>query len=795
MRYIDINGGSQYPYPNHDINPDKKDMGWCMQYAKASYWDWSYAYPKGVFSNNAGDYQKWRMYALGKQPITPYKKWLGVDQETNNTWLVIDWTVRAIISGYRDRSISRMMKEDYGIVCTPIDILAHTELTSYYSEMKAKLMVRDLMLQKNPQLASHPLIKLQSGEPLDIEELGMRVEMGEQFNRAKDAELAIELGFYENNYKAFRRSIFEDLFDYGVAGVKDYLGDDNKPKFRRVNPDSTITNYCKDATFSDLIHGGELIDVSLMDLATVTDKDGNLCFDEQELQEFASSIAGKFGNPAIIGATNGWLKPYDKFKCKVFDIEFFTYNDYSYNDAYDENGNSDFRKAANGRGKKSDKYKRKKIQYVYKCKWIVGTEHCYDWGMAYDQKRSTDVKKKAKTKLSYHFCAYNFYEMKAQSFMERLVPYLDDYQLTMLKIQNFKNRAVPSGWWIDLDALENVALSKGGAAMQPKELLQMFFETGVLVGRSKDAAGQPMGQNWKPVIPIENTAASELAMFYQDLLSIISAIEKMTGFNEITNGNPDPKTLVPGYEMANTSTQDALFPMMWAEENLSLELAYNVLCRTQQGIKKGGISGFAPAINSNTLRFIEINPDISFREYGIELQKRTTDDQKTWLLQQMQSDIQNGFLDSSDAVTLVNTHNAKEAQMIWAYRVKKAKETAHNQQMQIQQQQVDGNKQIAQQTQMAQQQTLQMELQAKIKLNQDTIAGEIQKEQLRIASAERIALQNNLTDIQVAADTGDAKENAAVITAHAKVVSTDLAGKHATNKQEVANDKPIANSK
>lgn len=789
MRYIDLNGGGSYPYPDHNINPDKKNAAWCMQYAKAAYFDWSYSYPKGVFANNAGDYQKWRMYALGKQPITPYKKWLGVDQETNNTWLAVDWTVRAIVSGYRDKAISRMMKEDYGIVATPIDILAHTELTGYYSDMKAKLVIRDLMLQQNPELASHPLIRLQSGEPLDVEELAMRVEMGEQFNRSKDAELAIELGFYENNYTATRRAIYEDLFDYGVAGVKDWLGDDNRAKFRRVNPECVVTNYCKDATFSDLIHAGELIDVPLVQLATITDKEGNLMFDEKELQEFSSSIAGKFGNPAMIGNTNGWLKPYDKFKCKVLDIEFFTYNEQTYSDRTDANGNPVFRQEKSGRGEATNsRYKRRKIQYVYKCKWIVGTDKCYDWGMCYDQKRSPNDRKKAKTRLSYTFCAYNFYEMKAQSFMEKLIPYLDDYQLTMLKIQNFKNRAVPSGWWIDLDALENVALSKGGAAMQPKELLQMFFETGVLVGRSKDATGNPMGPNWKPVIPIENTAASELAMFYQDLISTISAIETMTGYNAATMGEANPKTLVPGYEMANMSTNDALYPMSWAEEMLSLQLADNVLCRMQQGIKKGGIQGYAPAINTNTLRFIEISPDISTREYGIELQKRTTDDQKAWLLQQMQQDIANGFLDSSDAVMLVNTHNAKEAQMIWAYRVKKAKEQAHKRQMELVQEQNAGNAQIAQQTQQSEMQKLMMEYQFKLKIKEMEVMAEIEKEKIRAQVQVQTNTESNLTKIGVQNVANQGRVEAAIAQSEGKLVSTEIAGQHNIVKQDIAND-------
>ncbi len=782
MQYQQLSSGGQYPYPNHNIDPAKKNADWCMRYAKAAYNDFTVGFPKGVFSNNGGDYPRNRTYALGKQAIGQYKTLMGVPT-TNETHLSVDWSVRAIVSGYRDKAIARLMKEDFGIVCTPVDMLAKSDVTDYYNSMKAKLVIRKLMLQQNPELASHPLISLQSGEPLDIEELEMRVQLGEQFNRSMDAEMAIELGFYENNYRAFRRSVYEDLFDYGVAGCKDWLGDDNKAKFRRVNPENVIISYCKDATFSDMVHAGELIDVSLVELATLTNEDGTPMFDEKELQEFAGSIAGKFGNPLRLGLGTGWLKPYDKFKCKVLDIEFFTYNDSSYRNAADENGNVDFRKAEYGRGKKSDKYTRKRIQYVYKCKWIVGTDKCYDWGMCYDQKRSPDLQKKAKTKLSYSFTAYNFYEMKAQSFMDRLIPYLDDYQLTIYKIQNFKNRAVPSGWWIDLDALESVALNKGGKNMTPKEILQMFFETGVLMGRSQKESGEPQSPNWKPVIPIENTIMAELVGFFQDLQNTVVAIEKMTGYNDVTSGNPNPKTLVPGYQIANESTNDALYPMAFAEESLSLCLAENVLCRMQQGIKKGGITGYAPALNTNTLRFISINPDIAFRDYGIELEKKTSDDQKAWLLQMMQQDIANGYLNTADAVTLVNTKNAKQAQEIWSYRVSKAKEAMQQNELAKIQENNKGQQQTLMLTQQQQQALLQMEFKHKENLKHMELSAEVEMKKMLIASQEAIALQTNQTKLAVAQDTGDAKES-----------STHIAARGAIIKQHVANQKPTSTS-
>lgn len=780
MQYQQISSAGQHPYPNHDIDPAKKGAEWCMQYAKAAYYDWQFVYPKGIFSGNGGDYSKFRLYALGKQPNSQYKKWLGVDETTNNTWLSLDWSIRSIVSTYRDKAISRLLSTDYNIVATPVDQLAHTEITEYYKELKTKLIMKEMAEEQMPELANHPSLSLNPREPMDLEELAMRVEFGEQFNRSRDAEMAISLAFYQNDYKTKRRKIFEDLFDLGVAGVKDYLDSNNKPAFRVVDPECVITSYDKNGDFSNIVHAGEIIDVPLIELATLRDEDGNPLFTEEDLTQFASTIAGQFGNPRLLGLGTGWMKPYDKFKCKVLDIEFYTYNDRVYKDTYDENGNIDFRKAEHGRGKKSEKYTRKKIQYVYKCKWVIGTDKVYDFGMCYDQKRPNELKNKAKTKLSYNFYAYNFYQMKAQGVMERLIPYIDDYQLTMLKIQNFKNRAVPSGWWIDLSALEKIAMTKGGQDMQPQELLQMFFDTGVLLGRSDSDGGTPQSPNWRPVIPIENTAASELQMFYNDLVNTISAIEKMTGYNDVTLGQASSKTLVPGYESGQQSTNEALYPLAFSEENITLRLAEAMICRTQQALRKGDVQGIAPAINTNSLTFMKISPDIAWRDYGIELEKRPTQDQKTWLMTMMQSDIANGFLSTSDAVLLVNTKNVKEAQMIWAYRVKKEKERQSQQRMAEIQAQQQGNMQAAQIAQQSEMEKMKMQYDLELQKEQIRVQGELEKERMRIESAERIAMANNNAKIQVASNTGTAKEN-----------SAHIAGQSSVLKQQVANQKSM----
>jgi len=794
MQYRTENGNG-FAYPDHNVPAEKKDAKWCMAYAKAAYYDWNNVYPKGCLSNNQGEYEKFRMYALGKQPINQYKKLMGVDQQTNNTWLTIDWSVRAIVSTYRDRTISELMKEDYRVIATPVDMLAKSELQTYLANMKAKIAVRDLMKQQNPELANHPLLMAKQGEPMDFEELEMRLQMNEQFNRSEDAELAIDLGMYENNYKAIRLQWLKDFFDTGVAGYFEWLGEDNKPKARAVDPNNCGTSYTEDPYFRDIVHAWESKDVPLIELATLTNEDGSELFTEEELQEFASSVAGKWGNPFTFNAGVNWLTSYDKFKCKVVEIYFYTYNNQQYTMRVGEDGGLIVKAEKELRGGKGNpKYPRKRIQYVYKCKWIVGTDKCYDYGMCYDQKRSNDVKKKALTKLPYKFASFNFYKMRAQGFMERLVPLLDSYQLTVYKIQNFKNRAVPSGWWIDLNALESVALNKGGKNMAPKELLQMFFETGVLVGRSEKENGEPRSQNWKPVIPIENTAASELAMFYQDLVITIQEIERVVGFNDITAGNPNPKTLVPGYEIANNSTKNSIFPIAQAEEYLTLCLAEDMLTRTKQGIRKGGIEGYAPALNSNVLKFISISSELALREHGIILEKAMPEEQKMLLLQAMQLDISNGYLSSVDAALLLQTRNLKQAISIWNYKVNRAKQEAQQNQLQQIEANNQGQQQAAMVAQQAAMQQQQMQMQFELQKKQMELEYSFKEKQLEMQYKYQMNTETNITKEVVGSQQAQSKIIGHQIAGEADLQKAEITGQHQQIKQEIANKKPTATS-
>ena len=153
------NDSTMYAYPRHDIAPKSKDENWGMAYAKATWNDWQYSVPRTCFFNAADKYEELRMYGQGKQPINKYKKWLNVDEQTNDTFLNLDWEIRPIIPKYRDIAISRLVQQEYNIAATPIDPQAAGELAGVYADIRAKLAMQ---AAAGPELGQHPMLDRKS---------------------------------------------------------------------------------------------------------------------------------------------------------------------------------------------------------------------------------------------------------------------------------------------------------------------------------------------------------------------------------------------------------------------------------------------------------------------------------------------------------------------------------------------------------------------------------------------------------------------------------------------------------
>ena len=700
---------SKSAYPNHMIDPSEKNMSWCLAYAKAAWTDFN-NHNSQSFHNNRGNYVRIKDYAQGSQSINKYKSLLNVSENENETWLAIDWSVIPIVPKFRRIALGKLSKTEYNISATPIDSLAQNDLENYYKNTKAKMDLRNSVSEQIPGMEEHSSLKIQPGEPQDNEELEMHMAYTYKHNASIEMEQGIDLVFHTNNISEKRKNILEDLFDFGVAGYKEYIDSNGAVKIRRVNPANLLVSHCNNRDFSDKIHVGEVTEMTIADLKQ---RAGGQ-FNEKEYQDIADKYSGNKGSAKMYPSNRGHFKEYDDTKIKVLDLEFFSVDQMVHESRVDRRGNKKFGRAKyQDTNKRKNKYLRSDYKVVYKISWIVDSNYCFNYGLCSDMKR---VKSNLMdTDLSYHLFSPDFYNMKPLGIMEQLIPIADQIQISWYRLQNTINQARPKGIMIELGALEDIPLGSGGNQMKPMDVLDLFNKTGTLVYRRNDAGGRPT--NYRPIEELENGLGRDAVSYYQIIQNNIEMIRQITGLNEFTDGStPDARSLTTTAKLAAQATSNALAFLEQGERHLLEKLASAVIVRLQDSIKKKPIEGYVRSLGSNTMKFFKLSPSVSKHEFGVKIEDRPTEEQKVRLMQILQASVAQGQVDFEDAVFIENITNLKQAQQMLAYRIKKKRELAEIKA--IRQQEMNGQIQMqsAQSAEQAKQQTMQVEMQMKMEM-------------------------------------------------------------------------------
>ena len=90
--------------------------------------------------------------------------------------------------------------------------------------------------------------------------------------------------------------------------------------------------------------------------------------------------------------------------------------------------------------------------------------------------------------MNYAINAPRMYKGRIDSLVKRITGFADMIQLTHLKLQQVMSRMVPDGVYLDADGLAEVDLGNG-TNYNPQEALNMFFQTGSIIGRSFTSEG------------------------------------------------------------------------------------------------------------------------------------------------------------------------------------------------------------------------------------------------------------------------------------------------------------------
>lgn len=785
-------------YPEVYIDPYEKGFSWILQYCRAAYTDSNGYMING--SLNVGNYKfsEIKMYSLGKQPVDKYKKMKSPGSPQDGSWAAVDWTVPAFLCKYREIGIAKILQREFDIQCSVVDSLARSEEDEHFNRMKIKIMARDAVIQSGGDPSQYPQLQQQQGEPEDLEQLEMMRDFGYKHVMAIEGENAVNLIHSQNNFVEIRKQVATSIYDYGVGAMTQWIDENGMVKERAINMEYFGCSYCEKPDFSDMIHWFEIIPTYVADLAPY--------YTKEQLDEICKSVVGKNGNPnQYIPFSGIYNRAWMRFKVMVMHIKFLSWNETIYKEEYDSRDNMRFGKTKysnkqflsvnkNGQledsqeqmagiadyfsskdetgtvGQKSPKFTSEVKKVVYKASWIVGSEYMHNYGLQENQNRK--LSSWWDTDLGIQIYAPNFYKMQFSGITERLIPLEDKACMEWFNLQNLANNLIPYLINLDLTAIEAINLGKGGQAMKPQEVIDFIFTKFVVPWRSTDLLKN--NPNYKPVTVEATGQLAAFGMLYDALAHTIEMMRQISGLNELTDGStPNAKTLVPVANAAISSTNNALYLISEADKYLIEKSADAIIQKVQIAVGLGKVEGYAKALGDTAVKFFQINPNISLHELGIRCVDMPTQEQKQQLWQELQIGEGQGIYDLSDKIYLMKAINLDEAAMYLSYKARKAKEKMHQQQMELVQQQTQGNMEVANATEEMKQQTI---------ISQ----GEVDMELLIAGKMWDMEIEKQKKSSDLAGETyqSDSRTLAQQIAAEAKVIAAAIAAKSSEKKAE-----------
>lgn len=739
--------------PDDLIPKEQKGENWILQNMKWIWYNYDQSNIKKMFFANRGRYQEIKDYAMGRQSIERYKPMLDIAADENDTVMNIDWSIVPIYPKFRRIALRKLNKIGYNIVATPIDALAEDEKNTQYAKLKAKIIAREALMAVGSPIAENPAMKPASNEPEDEKELDIMFRFPQNMDMAVEMENGIDLAFYQNDMDQIASGWKEDVLDFGAAISRTYIDSNGFIRIERVDPEMFIVSNCKKKDFSDKIYAGVVKEMSLAELKQMAQDQ----FTATEYEDIRNNVMGNFGNPKSLPENipasdiNTW---YDNLKLWVMDAQFFSENQIMKEKVIDKRGNLLIGNAyVDKNGKLRGELVRTSYKVVYQGMWIVGTDYLFNYGLKSNMLRRKNSL--GDTDLDFKVFAPDFYKMDVTTVSEMVIPICDQIQMDWYHLQNVKNEAVPRGFAIELTALENIPLGKGGAALTKMEVLSLFKKKGILVYRRVDVPGG--GQEMRPIEELQNGIGEDATFFFNSIVSNINLLKEIAGFNDVTDGGtPNPKMLTTIAKMAYEGTDNSLGHVLEAAKYLTEKVATDVVLAMQDLVSMGAdVSGYIRALGDNMPRFFRLSKNVSNYEYGIKLEDQPTDAERQMFLSEADSALKANQIKYSDFVYVTQIKNLKQAEMVLAYRIDKWAAVQTQQSLALQNGNIEGQMKSAAQTEEQKRQTLILEY--KLKAAQAQLEKDLELRNFNETTLRTTQMNNNadVTEALIQADSAE----------------------------------------
>jgi len=653
------------------------------------------------FRSNQDSFHSLRLYARGEQPIQKYKDELSINGDLS--YLNLDWKPVPILSKFVDIVVNGIADRTFDIKAFSQDPYGVEKRTAYMDSI-----IRDMQTKELNDYAAEAFgINLYENDPAALPESKEELELHMQLSYKQGIEIAEEVAINTlldgNNYDLIKRRVYYDLTTIGIGAVKNTFSESEGVLVEYVDPANLVYSYTESPYFEDIYYVGEVKTIPLSELKK---RYPNLT------QEDLDKIKGQ-GSQNLTGGWNRSEVNDNYYDSNTVQVLFFNYKTYM-NEVYK------IKETATGAEKvilRDDQFNppadaegfakaSRSLEVLYEGAMILGTSTLLEWGIAENMMRpKSDYNK---VKMNYSIVAPRMYKGRIESIVSRCTGFADMVQLTHLKMQQVLAKMMPDGVYMDADGLAEIDLGNG-TNYNPQEALNMFFQTGSVIGRSFTQEGD-MNPGKVPIQPLQTGAGGQkLQTLIQTYNYYLQMIRDVTGLNEARDGSmPDSRALVGVQKLAaansNTATRhildSGLFLTADVAESLSLRISDILEYSPSREAFIQKIGGF------NVATLSELT-ELHLYDFGIMLELSPDDEEKGMLENNIQTALSAGLIDLEDAIDIREVKNLKLANQLLKLRRKKKLER----------------------DQMMQQQNIQAQAQANAQAQQVAAQAEVQKDQ------------------------------------------------------------------
>jgi len=697
------------------------------------------------YQTNYNNFHQLRLYARGEQSIQKYKDELAINGDLS--YLNLDWKPVPVISKFVDIVVNGMTQKGYQVKAMATDPFALKQRTNYAFNALRDIKNKAYLDKINAEFGKNLYASAEPDKlPDNVEELDLFMQLSYKQSVEIAEEEVIKTVLNQNKYDETRKRLAYDLTVLGISCVKTSFNTANGIVVDYVDPAYLVYSYTEDPNFEDIYYVGEVKSITIAEL-----KKEFPYISEEELKD----IQNMPGNNQYI---TGWGN-YDENTVQVLYFEYKTYNNQVFKIKQTENGlEKAIEKDDNFNPPENDNFERvsRTIEVLYSGAKVLGNNTMLEWKLAENMTRPyADTTKVA---MNYTIAAPRMYKGRIESVVSKITGFADMIQLTHLKLQQVMSRIVPDGVFLDMDGLAEVDLGNG-TNYNPAEALNMYFQTGSVVGRSLTQDGE-LNRGKVPVQELSSSSGQgKIASLINTYNYYLQMIRDVTGLNEARDGsNPDKDALLGLQKMAanqsNVATRHILQSMFYLTvrtcENVSMRVA-DVL---NFPLTKMSLVNSINTFNTAVLEEIEY---LSLHDFGIFLELEPEEEEKSQLEQNIQIALQAGMIGLEDAIDIRDISNLKLANQLLKFRQKKKQEAAEQAQLANIQAQAQANSEANERAAMAEVQKQQALTQEKVSIEQAKSQFEIQRMQTeaqikRELMAEEFNYQMQLAQIKANAE-------------------------------------------